>query len=254
MMRPPVVRGTTIAALFVASLLPTLGSSGKASADEGVAADALAPGSWSVQFSVQPNFTLGSYSGSTLSLKRHLASGNALRFGLSVGFGRGGDDFLDANADTFLTRTQMSQADVNSVSIGVGAYYLWYSDRAAPLHAYWGAGPTMSWSRGHDDRTQAVTFDYTGQPPFASTSVEEVTSRTWQVGAAGALGVEWLVARRVGVFAEYGSSLGYSDTKFTRNQSLTSTNSSSSTSQTRRDGHSWGLSGSGGRLGISAYY
>ena len=57
--------------------------SGNAAADEGVAAEALAPGSWSVQFSVKPNLTLGSYSGSTLSLKRHLAGGKALRFGVS---------------------------------------------------------------------------------------------------------------------------------------------------------------------------
>jgi len=254
MMRPPVVRGITIAALLASSLAHVLGSSGGAWADEGVAADALAPGSWSVQFSVQQNFTLGSYSGSTLSLKRHLASGNALRFGLSVGFGRGGEDFIDSSADTFLTRTQMSESDVNSASFGVSAYYLWYSDRAAPLHAYWGAGPTVSWSRGHDDRTQALTYEPAGQPPVAFTVVEEGTSRSWNVGVAGALGVEWLVARRVGVFAEYGSSLGYTDAKFTRRLTQTSGGAGPSTGQTRRDGHSWGLSGSGGRLGISAYY
>jgi hypothetical protein len=203
---------------------------------------------------VQPNFTLGSYLGSTLSLKRHLASGNALRFGLSLGFGRGGDDFADASADTFSTRSQLSESDINSVSIGVGAYYLWYSGRAAPLHAYWGLGPAVSWSRGHDDRTQSQTYTPTGQPPAVYTAIDESTTRSWQVGVAGALGVEWLVARRVGVFAEYGSSLGYTDTKFTRRQTTTSTVVPPSTAQNRRDGNSWGLSGSGGRLGISAYY
>jgi len=253
-MRPQVVRGTMIAALIASSLAHTLGSARWAWGDEGAAADALAPGSWSVQFSVQPNFTLGSYSGSTLSLKRHLASGNALRLGLSLGFNRGGDDFADVNADTFITNTQAAQSDINSVSIGVGAYYLWYSGRAAPIHAYWGVGPSMSWSRGHDDRIQSYTYTYTGQPPSAGTSVEEITSRTWQVGVAGALGVEWLVARRVGVFAEYGSSLGYNDTKFTRSRTTTSTVSPPSTGETRRDANFWGFSGSGGRLGVSAYY
>ena len=253
-MRPPVVRAITLAVLFASSIAHMLGSSARAWADESVAADALAPGSWSVQFSVQPNFTLGSYSGSTLSLKRHLASGNAIRFGLSVGFSRGGDDFADVIADTFSTRSQLAQSDLNSVSIGVGAYYLWYSGKAAPLHAYWGAGPTVGWSRGHDDRTQALTQVISGQPPNAFTVVDDATSRSWQVGVAGALGVEWLVARRVGVFAEYGSSLGYTDSKFTRRQTVTSTSSAPSTGQTRRDIDSWGLSGSGGRLGISAYY
>ena len=254
MKRPPVVRRGTIAALLAVSLAQMVVCSGRAAADEDVAADALAPGSWSVQFSVQPNFTLGSYSGSTLSLKRHLASGNALRFGLSVGFARGGDDFVDVSADTFSARTNLAELDVNSVSVGVGAYYLWYSGRAAPVHAYWGLGPTVSWSRGHDDRIQSFTYIPTGQPPAVFTSVDEGTTRGWQVGVAGALGVEWLVARRVGVFAEYGSSLGYTDSKLTRSQTQTSTSMPPATAQTRRDGHSWGLSGSGGRLGISAYY
>ena len=70
MKHPPVIRGITIAA-FLASLASMLVPAGRAAADEGVAPEALAPGSWSVQFSVQPNFTLGSYSGSTLSLNHH---------------------------------------------------------------------------------------------------------------------------------------------------------------------------------------
>lgn len=207
-----------------------------------------------MQFSVQPNFTLGSYSGSTLSLKRHLASGNAIRLGVSLGFGRGSDEFIDVNADTFSTRTTLSLSDGNVWSIGVGATYLWYSSRAAPLHAYWGVGPTVSWSRGHDDRTQSFTFQQPSQPPVTGTFVEDVTSRGWQVGVAGALGVEWLVARRVGLFAEYGSSLGRTASSFTRNTTLTSTGSPSVTGRSERDFHRWEFSGSGGRLGASAYY
>lgn len=254
MMRPSVVRGITIAALFVASLAHMLGTSEKAAADEGVAADALAPGSWSVQFSVQPNFTLGSYSGSTLSLKRHLASGNALRLGLSVGFGTVGDDVADAHADTFTTRVQSSNIDGNAWSIGAGAYYLWYARRAAPLHAYWGVGPTISWSRGRNERTQLQTITGPGQPSNSFTSAEESKTRGWQIGVAGALGVEWLVARRVGLFAEYGSALAYAATKLTTSRTTTSTGSPGSTDRFERKVHRWDFSGSGGKLGVSVYY
>lgn len=254
MMRPSVVRGTTIAALLACSLGYTLVPTSRASADEGDAPKALAPGSWSVQFSVQPNFTLGSYSGSTLSLKRHLASGNALRFGVSLNLGGQSDDFAGVAADTFAMRTQSSAVDGSHWGIGVGAYYLWYTRRAAPLHAYWGAGPTVSWSRSHDERFQSQTLTASGQPPVTSTVADDIRSRGWQTGIAAAAGIEWLVARRVGLFAEYGSSLAYTSIEATRRSTFTSSFSGVSTDISDNDTHRWDFSGSGGRLGVSAYY
>jgi len=253
-MRPPVFRGVTIAALIASSLAHMLAPSGTAAAEEGVAADALAPGSWSVQFSVQPNFTLGSYSGSTLSLKRHLASGNAIRFGLSVNLQDRSDNLADVSGDTITTFTQSNAIDVNSWSIGAGADYLWYAGRAAPIHAYWGGGPTISWSRGHDQQSQRQTVITTGQPPAIGTTSEDLRVRGWRAGIAAAAGVEWLVARRVGLFAEYGSSFVYVASNTRRRSTFTSTSSSPRTGDSERDAHRWDFSGSGGRLGVSVYY
>ena len=252
-MRPPVVRGITLAALLVASLAALLGSSGMAAAEEGEATEALAPGSWSVQFAVQPNFTLGSYSGSTLSLKRHLGSGNALRLGVSLGFGTFGDDAVDVHTDTLYFASQSSNLDANSWSIGANALYLWYAGRA-PVHAYWGAGPTISWSRGHDERTLTQTSSYSGQPPYTFTSIEDNRTRGWQIGVAAALGVEWLVARRVGLLAEYGSSLAYGASTFTRTRTTTPSGSPVGNDRFERKSNRWDFSGSGGRLGVSVYY
>ena len=253
MMRPPVHRWATLAAILSVALAGVLVACGRAAADEGVAPEALAPGSWSVQFSVQPNFTLASYSGSTLSLKRHLTSGNALRFGLSLRVGSGSDDFSDVTADTFATLRQSSTNDGNLWSIGMNTYYLWYAGRAAPLHAYWGAGPTVSWSRRHDERSQSQTLISSGQPPTTATVTDDITSRGWQVGIAAAAGVEWLVARRVGLFAEYGSSLAYNAIKTTRRSTLTSA-LGPRTDASDLDTHRWDFSGSGGGLGVSVYY
>jgi hypothetical protein len=254
MKHPSVIRGITIAAFIAASLAHGLMVAGRAEADQGVATEALAPGSWSVQFSVQPNFTLGSYSGSTLSLKRHLASGNALRFGVSVDLGGVSDDFGYTTADTFATQTQLNAVDGNTWSIGLGAYYLWYMGRAAPLHAYWGAGPTISLSRGHTDQTQSQTMTFTGQPPNTSVRADDIRNHGWQVGMAATAGIEWLVARRIGLFAEYGSSLAYTNTTSTRRTTTTLTGSSARTETFDSDTHRWAFSGSGGRLGVSAYY
>ena len=254
MLRPPVVRGFTIAALFAASLAPMLGASGSAAAAEGVVAEALEPGSWSVQFSVQPNLTLGSYSGSTLSLKRHLASGNAIRFGVSLDIGGGGEDFVDAQGDTFNSIGRSLVEDRRHQAVGVGATYLWYTQRAAPVHGYWGGGPAASWSRSHTLRNQTQTYSSGGQPPQTNVLVEDYTSRFWRVGVAGTAGVEWLVARRVGVFAEYGTALNYTSSRSTRRATVTSSGQPTRTDTFDRDAHAWDFSGSGGRLGVSVYY
>jgi hypothetical protein len=246
----PLRRTLTLAASLVAVLSVSEG----VSAAEGTAAEALAPGSWSVQFSVQPNFTLGSFSGSTLSLKRHLASGNALRFGLSLNVDDTSIDLAEMTVDTFATRTQSGADEGNLWSIGVGAYYLWYTGRAAPVHAYWGAGPTVSWSRRHNERTQTLTQTPTGQPAATYTFIEDLTDRGWTLGIAGTAGVEWLVARRVGLFAEYGSSLSYTSREADRSWTGTTTGSGTTVIHSTQDVHGWDFSGSGGRLGVSAYY
>lgn len=249
MTHSPIVRGITLAVLLAVSLAPRAGA-----AAEGAAAEALAPGSWSVQFSVLPDFTLGTYAGSNLSLKKHLAGGHAVRFGVSLSFGGGGDDQTSMSADTFATQTQLASTDQNSWSIGVNGHYLWYTDRAAPVHAYWGAGPLISWGHRHDDRSQSQTLLNNGQPPQASVQTDDVTARDWRVGAAATAGVEWLVARRIGLFAEYGSSLTYLSTLSKRHSTIVGTNFPTRTDDFKTSSHGWSFSGGGGRLGVSVYY
>jgi opacity protein-like surface antigen len=248
-MLSPIVRGITLSALLAASLAPPARA-----AEKGAAAEALAPGSWSVQFSVLPDFTLGTYSGSNLSLKRHLASGNAVRFGVSLSFDGGSDDLTDASADTFSTQAQLSSDDLSLWTIGVNGYYLWYTDRASPVHAYWGAGPTISWGHRHDDRSQAQTIVNNGQPPSSAVVTDEITVRDWRVGGAATAGVEWLVARRIGLFAEYGSSLSYVSIVNKRHSLIVGTNVSTRIDDFETDSHHWQFSGGGGRLGVSVYY
>ena len=136
----------------------------------------------------------------------------------------------------------------------MGAYYLWYTQRAAPVHGYWGGGPEASWSRSHTLRSQTQTYSSGSQPPQTNVLAEDLTSRIWRVGVAGTAGVEWLVARRVGLFAEYATALNYTSSRATRRATVTSSTQPTRTDASDRDGHAWDLSGSGGRLGVSVYY
>ena len=229
--------------LFVAVLLPM--TPGRA-----VAADALAPGSWSAQFSVQPDFQLGSFQGSVLSLKRHLASGRAIRLGLSFSTLSLSDDAVRTQGDTAFTNTETIGGDVNGWSIGVNSYYLWYSSAAAPIHAYWGGGPFASLSGSGDDQIRALSS--TGGP--AGTITSHADASGWQAGLAGALGVEWLAAKRISFFAEYGVSLSYASLSDTRESVLTPAAGSPSTSTQTHDSQRIQFGGSGVRLGLSAYF
>lgn len=98
------------------------------------------------------------------------------------------------------------------------------------------------------------TLQATGQPPSVSTSTEDIDRHAWQAGVAAALGVEWLLARRIGLFAEYGSSLGYSSSEETRRTIMTSTVAGPVNATVEVDTHAWDFFGSGGRLGVSAYF
>lgn len=211
------------------------------------AAEALAPGSWSAQFSVQPNFTLGSFSGSVLSLKRHLSESRAIRLGLSFGISDRSEDQTSLFTTPTFESGQAAAEDGNSWSVGLTSSYLWYSGAAAPIHAYWGAGPFISLSGSGLDRLSVNTF--------SPSTVDSVTTRTdndgWQVGLGGALGVEWLVAKRVGLFAEYGASLSYNS--FTDRRTVTSSQAGA-TDTMKHDSHRIDFGGAGARLGLSAYF
>lgn len=213
------------------------------------AADALAPGSWSAQFSVQPDFMLGSFQGSLLSLKRHLGGDRAIRFGLSFGISDRRDDQVTSFVGPSFGNGQTLGEDGNLWSIGLTTSYLWYSSAAAPIHAYWGGGPFFSLSGSGADRTSTHTTTF----PTSDSATVRIESDGWQAGLGGALGVEWLVAKRVGLFAEYGSSLSY--VSFSDTRTSTTTGSGGPTHETmKRDHHRVEFGGSGARLGLSAYF
>jgi hypothetical protein len=211
------------------------------------AAEPLEPGSWSAQFSVQPNFTLGSFSGTLLSLKRHYGGGHAIRFGVSFGISDRGDDQVSSFTNPSFGASQTSGEDGNTWSVGVNGSYFWYSGGDGPIRAFWGGGPFVGLSGNGSDRN---TINSTSTPSTDSTTVT-YDSDGWQVGLGGSLGVEWLVAKRVGLFAEYGASLSY--LSFTEKRTATTTQGPT-TDTSEHDFHRTEFGGAGARLGLSAYF
>ena len=166
-----------------------------ASAQPGGGPHALHDDSWALQFSIGPDFTVRSFEGSTLSVKRHTSAEHAWQVGLS----------LDGN---FLHST-MQEADSvgeesNSTDLRVQltARYLTYplleaGRQRESIQLFAGAGPLVSYDR---DVHSTQDFDHKRR------------RTSFDVGASGVLGAEWFLKERLSLSAAYESSLAYSRT------------------------------------------
>lgn len=180
------------------------------------------PDTWALQFALNPNLDVGSFSGSVLSVQRQFSAARALRLGVS----------LDGRFESFDAESSASNAeqDRDVQSIRVQTAYLAYLGGDNDIHAYAGAGPFVRYL--NSDRSDD-----------ASTQEQE----TFAVGALGVVGVEWFVRSNLSLLAEYAADVEYAQT--------TSTNSNdgpapdSEVEETR-----FSFGGRGTTVGISVYF
>ena len=185
-------------------------------------------GAWALQFQIGSNFRLEPFQGATVSAKKDLSETQAFRFGTTL------------NASSIKNdRESDAEENRNSQHLSAVAQYLLYTagetERVGTVRFYFGAGPEVSFSRS------SASIDV----PNSEGTENEQTSVRWNAGVAGALGAEWTVHRRIGLLAEYGSSIAYSRERL----------SVSSPPDDERESSLRGFSlGSGGvRFGVAVY-
>jgi len=198
-------------------------------------------GSKSLQFRITDNFNLASFQGGTLSLKRHKSDKKALRFGLSLSGSVGDQNESSTN------QTLKIESDQNGQFIAMNAHYLTYPSPDRAVNLFWGFGPTVSYSRS------SVTMRGTDSNGFDS--LRKTKNTSWSAGTSGVVGVEWFASRRIGVLAEYASSLNYAsssqkDTTEIRTASGVNVNSV----ETKRNTKGLGFSAESVRFGLSVYF
>jgi hypothetical protein len=182
-------------------------------------------GSWAVQFRVTDNFTLSSFEGSVLALKRHLTPSHSIR--ASLGLSLQGQT-SEAIRDTLLSSREN---DVHSVSFNLD--YLWYARPQSTLSLFLGGGPLFQYN--------TATSDY--EFPTPSPSVKR-TDRAFGVRAV--VGVEWFVTRQIGLHSEYG-------VEAVRNTDETTNRGPSSPPYTTKV-TTWSVQGRSAYLGASVYF
>ena len=195
-----------------------------AAQDENV--NSLQPGAWAVQFRISENFTLSTFAGSILSVKRQFSAHAAVRAGLSL-------SFETSDFETSVQDTTLSKDDVNAFGFRLELQYLRYTRPQGKLSPFWGVGPLV----GYMD---------SGSKFSSGTTTARQDTRQWDLGMVGSLGVEWFPVSFISVHAEYGLAFTYST--FRSEQKVDSTQSRV------QESSAWRFQGDGVLFGLSLYF
>ncbi len=181
----------------------------------------LPDSTWALQFSIEPNFTLGSFDGSMLSIQRYRTAQRAWRAGIFLS-----TSLIDTDTEQniLVTRTETSSSETTTEAIksetnrlqqanGIGGQFQWirYSNRPQrarqTMHGYVGIGPSFAFNRGrYEHEVDRVEDDLrNGVRSTVVQMLDEEENSTYRLGGGvlGTLGALWLVHPNVALLAEY---------------------------------------------------
>jgi hypothetical protein len=156
---------------------------------------------WALQFRVYNLFDLNidGFQGSLISAKKQYSAGRAFRFGLDFGASISRQD-TELETSSISRDLNRSQQTTNAI-----AQWIRYPVHDGTLRAYWGAGPTVGFSR----------LTSSSETSEASSGSEDSDRWSLRGGAVGVVGAEWFVRSRISLTAEYQSGFTYQYTRRT---------------------------------------
>lgn len=199
---------------------------------------------WALQFQIASNFTLTTFGGSTLSLKRKLSDCTSLRFGLGIN-----SAIFDSDIEVYPTPSNGINRGTNNnetkFGLDISALYLWNTENKNNISAYYGLGPLVGFSYS---KTKTENFTV-----FADTRVnvwQTTTINSLAIGSIGVLGVEWFVKENISLVGEYGAALTYN---YSSEKRIDDT-SDHRGSTTENNVDNFRLYSLGAKLGIAIYF
>jgi hypothetical protein len=209
------------------------------------AVDAHRAGRWSMQFEIEDNFRLGSFSGSGLSVTKNTSESGAWQLGISYGVRTGEvERSLVQVSDTTLTFPGPDE-DFDVVSVAVEALRIHRFRPDARVGLDLGLGPVVSFNHQSNEREQPQ------QPSGVSWQRNSATGGFY--GVAARLGAEFMLARSLSVHAHYRGQFGYSRTTNKVENRLERPGVPTQSSEATDRQHSWALDDLQVRMGISVY-
>jgi hypothetical protein len=206
-------------------------------------------GSWALQFSIGEDFQLDSFDGAAVSIQHHTSDRAAWRLGLGFGGRLGVERNIDVHTvvDTLFESRQEGHEEPSDQQFTVDVLRVLYPQVKGRVRPFWGLGPTIQYQHATHDQTDIQTPSGSGARHFELT--------TWRAGLELKLGVEVLVARRIGILGEYGSTFLYYHSQSEESLDRTPTGGG----PTRHDratmtSNAFAFGDQGARLGVSAYF
>lgn len=170
---------------------------------------------WAFEFGIGGNFTLTTFQGTVLSVKRQLDSHDAVELGIS-GYLNNQDN---SNSTRYNWGDTLSYGYSQSGSNNYGNFqlnlrYIYYLNPAGRVNFFIGAGPTFGYYRSTYDINSTALIP---QPPDPNIRISYPTSPTetetsWNAGISAVAGVEYFVLKYLSVHARYGINLVYEKT------------------------------------------
>ena len=202
---------------------------------------------YALQFQIDQNFSISSFQGGIISVKKHLADNAAVRIGVSLTASSAQSDESVKNSPADTIRGSTS-SNPRGFSVGVTAQYVYYADTPAPINLYFGGGPLLNYSRfARNDEQNDFSGSNFNRRKYGS---EE---NRWSLGAGGQLGVEWFATEYISLLGEYGISLTYSWSKYV-NSTTYSNNGGEYTQERDTQANIFQFNPVSVKLGLSVYF
>ncbi|MDR9417289.1 MAG: hypothetical protein RI564_13470 [Gracilimonas sp.] len=214
--------------LFIFSFI--LGTTNLFAQEDPSKKNSLEKGSKTLQFQINNNFSLSSFSGSMLSYKKQVTNSRAHRIGLSLGSQFGSSDLEDDPNERIVNNSE------NNVSFS----YTWmnYLNPDNQIKFYYGFGPAVNAkhqkSEMDDINSNRTTKEY-----------------TIGLSALGYTGVEWFFHPSISLHAEYQIS---ATGNYTKNESINTNKSTDNSVKQVRNEREFTFGGNGVRFGLSVYF
>ncbi len=226
----------------------------------GTPRNSLQPDTWALEFGISYNFSLTSFQGSALSIKRQLNSHEAIQLGIGGSLSdQSTNSSAQYNLGDTLTYGNSQSGGSNGGSIQVNLQYVYYPNPDADINFYIGAGPTIGYSRsrGNTNYTPAlpVPADSTIIINYPGSTNQNSTS--WNAGVSAMAGVECFVWKFVSIHAQYGLNLTYSESNSTSRYAYNILRNGKlipSTSSSHGSSHTWQVYPASVMFGLSVYF
>lgn len=159
--------------------------------------NSLKKGSWSIQFQVGNNFNLNTFEDVSISLKTHLSSKLAVRFGASLNANM--DDQTISYKEYYYGYTGSNiPVNRNSLSFSLLAKMLYYFNPKSRINVYAGLGPLGTYSHNY--------YEYL----YTDYYLEYLHDDTWSAGLNAIAGCEFFPVKYLSLLAEYSVTGTYS--------------------------------------------